>query len=207
MYVFLLILIVVSYCRDFFSLIFEQSHCISNCSFFQGVDLLLPWALGKSFPWNMSWSTGYFVLFFSLQSHKCPKGVDKELEFCVTTIREFCLCFLSLYLLEITENHTTILVTQFPCLVEEWEVSFGLGFALFSGWLTRRCCPYLCLCCSHAFDLGSTYIDFYTLLRPSLLLLQGILRNDSSKDKLQQSKLTLIVLLKINSEKGFFNRR
>lgn len=47
----------------------------------------------------------FFVFFLSLQSHKCPKGVDKELEFCVTTIREFCLCFLSLYLLEITESH------------------------------------------------------------------------------------------------------
>ena len=136
MYVFLLILIVVSYCRDFFSLIFEQSHCISNCSFFQGVDLLLPWALCKSFPWNMSWSTGYFVLFFSLQSHKCPKGVDKELEFCVTTIREFCLCFLSLYLLEITENHTTLLVTQFPISWKNgrWALDLGLHPSL-GDWL------------------------------------------------------------------------
>lgn len=136
MYVFLLILIVVSYCRDFFSLIFEQSHCISNCSFFQGVDLLLPWALCKSFPWNMSWSTGYFVLFFSLQSHKCPKGVDKDVEFCVTTIREFCLCFLSLYLLEITENHTTILVTQFPVSWKNgrWALDLGLHPSL-GDWL------------------------------------------------------------------------
>lgn len=178
MYLFLLILIVVSYCRDFFSLIFEQSHCISSCSFSKlwiyycpelCVNLFLGiWAEALDF-------------FFPLQSHKCPKGVDKELEFCVTTIREFWLCFLSLYLLEITENHTTILVTQFACLMEEREVSFSLGFAPFSGWLTKRCCPYFCLCSSHAFDLGSTYIDFYTLLRPCLLLLgqlkQGIPRN------------------------------
>lgn len=55
-----------------------------------------------------------------------PKGVDKDLRFCVTTIRECCLCSLSLYFSEITEDSTTILVIQFFCLVEKWEVILGL---------------------------------------------------------------------------------
>lgn len=112
--------------------------------------------------------------------------MDKELGLCVTTIREFRLCSFFLWFLEITEDSTTILVTQFLSLVEEWgEVSFGLGLALLSGWLAiRKYCPCFCPCFSDAFDLGLPCVDFYTLMSLCLLLLeqpkQGILRNDSS---------------------------
>lgn len=135
MYLFLLILIVVSYCRDFFSLVFEQAKLPSQtCSFSRVWIYYCPELCVKSFSLEYELKHWIFCfLVFSLSPvTQCPKGVDKELEFCVTTIREFCLCFLSLYLLEITESHT-ILVTQFLCLMEEWEVSFGLGFAPFSG--------------------------------------------------------------------------
>lgn len=93
-----------------------------------GVDFLLPWTLCESFPWTITCSTGCFcfVLLCCLYSSKCPEGVDKDLRFCVTTIRECCLYSLSLYFSEITEDSATILVIQFFCLVEKWEVSLGL---------------------------------------------------------------------------------
>lgn len=73
-----------------------------------------------------------FVSFCFLQSCKCPKGVDKDLRFYVTTVREFCLCSLFLHSLEITDDSTTI-GDSVPCLMKKQEVSFGLGLALPSG--------------------------------------------------------------------------
>lgn len=204
MYLFLLILIVVSYCRDFFSLVFEQSHCISNL-FFSKVwiyycpELCVNLFLGI-------WAEALDILFFgffSLSSHTSAQRCDKELEFCVTTIREFCLCFLSLYLLEITESHHYT-VTQFLCLMEEW-VSFGLGLHLSGDWL--RGAVLICVFAPHMLLLQVQHTLISTLLlRPCLLLLgqlkQGILRmilpwlsyhlpSQRPKEKLQQSKLTL----------------
>ena len=220
MYLFLLILIVVSYCRDFFSLIFEQSHCISSCSFsklwiYYCPELCVNLFLGI-------WAEALDIFFFPLQSHKCPKGVDKELEFCVTTIREFWLCFLSLYLLEITENHTTILVTQFGVSWKNgrWALVLGLHPSL-GDWLRGAVlisvfAPHMLLIWVQHTLISTLYWDHVCCYWVSsnresqemfLPCLSYHLPCQRPKEKLQQSKLTLIVLLKINSEKGLLNRR
>lgn len=129
-----------------------------NLLFFQvGVHSLLPWALCKSFPWNMSWNTGCFCFF--LQSHKCPKGVDKDLGLCVTTIREFCLCSLSLYFLERTGsyhyNGDSVLLSHAGMGGEFWT------WICASLWVTgyKKVLSYFCPCFSHSFDLGYALIS------------------------------------------------
>lgn len=115
-----------------FTLLWTEPMCLKLLLSQVSVDFLLPWTLCESVPWNISCSTGClsFVLFFFcfLQSCKCPKGVDKDLRFHVTTVRELYLCSLFLHFLEITEDSTTILVIQFPVswTNERWDLDLGL---------------------------------------------------------------------------------
>lgn len=106
------------------------------------------------FPWNMSWSIRYFVLFFSLSSHtQKPKGWDK-MSFKIMNVT--CLCFLFRTCWKATE-FTHHACDQFLCL-GRMEVSFGRFAPSLGDWL--QVLSLFVSCSSHAFDLGSTYIDF-----------------------------------------------